>query len=352
MTKNTPRTKEYLVNQQALATIATTHPAVMKAAAATTFTTQTDIRSLLRLSPIAERGPLSTAVAEVLEVRRLLDRNRWLKQMIMDRRGGHAPKSFVPLISPAQRHQKLTRIRDAALRPHIEYHYRFATHGDVSLDFTADHRQVGVSQYLYDSWDIYAKSYNHPAHCVDTTITAPADWRGRVEHRGLAVVDGLVNLDIVALDCTTSNVRLYAATWLQNGAGNELHAESGYIALTEEHSYHGTTPEKAVRGVLRKARQVAVKVAIGRQSLAALVAHALAVDPDIAVTLHDATSTGACLPGIKAWCSRTGIDFDAQSAPLSEIYAAYQRVPASECAAIMIHTIRRSRRVIDALLPA
>ena len=348
----TTKTDRFLRNQQALRFIANTHPAVMTDAALNART-QAEIRNVLRKYPISNRGPLDVAVREVLEVRERLDENRTEKKAAIMRVGGRAPRNFVPLTGAYGRAQKLYGIRSQAFKKALATaEYRFAAHGGTFIEFTNTPDHVDVDQDFYDSWDVYAKNYNYPAHCVDTTITAPADWRIRVERRGLAVMGGLMNLDVVPLDCSTPGVTLFAATWLQNGRGNELRAESGYIGIYESSAYHADTPQKAVRGALRKAHEARINVVIGRQSLAELVARTLKADPGISITFQDARAVGACVPGIKAWCSRTDIDFGAQSVPLSEIFAAYQRVPATEAAAAILHAIRRHRRVLGALISA
>lgn len=348
----TSKTDRFLRNQQALKAIANTHPAVMTDAALNART-QAEIRDVLRKYPISDRGPLDAAVYEVLDVRTMLQQNQTEKRASAMRVSGRTPRNFVPLTGAYGRAQKLYGIRSQAFKDALDTaEYRFAANGGIFIEFTNTPTRIGVSQDYYDSWEVYAKSYNYPAHCVDTTITAPADWRVRVERRGLAVMGGLVNLDVVPLDCSTPGVTLFAATWLQNGRGNELRAESGYIGIYESSAYHAATPEKAVRGALRKAHEAHINVVIGRQSLGEVVARTLSADPNISVTFQDARAIGACVPGIKAWCSRTNIDFGAQSVPLSEIFAAYQRVPATEAAAAILHAIRRHRRVLEALISA
>lgn len=57
----------------------------------------------------------------------------------------------------------------------------------------------------------------------------------------------------------------------------------------------------------------------------------------------DARAIGACEYGIRSWCARTGISYEAGQATVAEVYAAYQASPAPEARFAILHAARRAR---------
>jgi hypothetical protein len=90
-------------------------------------------------------------------------------------------------------------------------------------------------------------------------LTLPADWRTRVQNRGLEKVSGLFTIDAVLLDSNTQDVEVFSAKWLEQGRGTALGTTTGFIALThaeggKTYGYHSeVSADNAVQGVVRKA---------------------------------------------------------------------------------------------------
>lgn len=219
------------------------------------------------------------------------------------------------------------------------------------IEITRDPARVGVSQSETLDWDYYAKSCKYPKKRVFTRITVPAAWRLRVLRQGLADLDGLITLDAAPMECT--GAELFAAVWLQQGRGYALSSVRGYIARRDDISYHGETAAAAVAGLNRKlkAEARAAEDAAQAASLAALVdreglAAVVARSPGLTVSVSDAKAIGACSYGIESWCYRTGLDYDAGTATLAEVFAAYQAEPNHWARAAILQALKRQRRAV------
>lgn len=250
------------------------------------------------------------------------------------------PRAGLPRGTPAARLDAKRRQRIAAQYAAI---YRTATHGDLTAATTRDPAAVGVRQTESNDWNGYSKSTKYPMRLQDTHITAPADWRARVQRRGLAVIDGMLTLDAAPL-AAPDGVDLYAATWLVQGRGTTTTAARGYIARGGGMSYHADTAAAALAGLGRK---------IKRQKLDAEFATLIASAnlPDLAarapagavVRIADARAVGACEYGIASWCNATGLPYAQGAAPLADVLAAWQREPRNEARAAILHALRRYR---------
>lgn len=352
-------------------TIASQRPVVRRVALDPEIATLAQARIALRPIPISDRGSLASAAAGVRAVFQALDQLERVQCRIDQQFKADRSKRWYnwnPLCHPAQRAVRKLRMGPEALRENLELHrreavwgalcrlgYRTAAHGDFYIGFGS----AAVRQEEYADWDMYAKSYGHPGRVQNSTLIVPADWRVRIERRGLAALDGLLTLDAVLLDSRVvgegvkENFKIYAAVWLAQGRGTELHIESGFIAVGGEKAYHSMkSPDDAARGLLRKIRAAAVDIVLGRESLADLVEKSLRIDPDLTVKWADAKAVGACTPGIISWCRSVGIDPDAAAIPLRTVYAAYCQVPATEARATMLHVLRSNAAVRRALVAA
>lgn len=123
------------------------------------------------------------------------------------------PVVLLPQGTPATR---LTAARHAAILATLGRLIDRHAHGAWSVVLTTDPAAVGIrySQYYTGEkagkWNIQA---------TDTVITVPADWRVRVQRRGLDIVDGLMTLDAAPLEA--QGCELFAATWARRtGAKN------------------------------------------------------------------------------------------------------------------------------------
>jgi hypothetical protein len=259
--------------------------------------------------------------------------------------GGRGRKTALLLAgTPTSR---LNALREEAVL--AEYHsaYRFPTggHGDEVVVLTDDPSKVGVRQEQSLDWNFYAKSERRPATITNTTITAPRDWRVRVQRVGLANVDGMVTLDAGRLEGAPDGVDLFAATWLVQGRGYSVTVERGYIARQGSTAYHGKTAQQALSGLRRKLTAAGWSATVRATSLETLLRRMTDADLDrLDVRVSDARAEGACEYGIRSWCHATGLPYEAGSATLRQVWAAYIAQPRTEARAAILHAVRRSRR--------
>lgn len=247
------------------------------------------------------------------------------------------PPVRLPAGTPAER---IASLRKKAVLSAFFATFRQPAHGDLSVVLTDDPAMVGVLQIEAADWNIYAKSYRKcPARVQDTTVTAPAAWRVRVARKGMAVLDGMMTLDAAPIEGAPVGVSLYAARWVEQGRGTSVRVVDGYIAVGDGQSYHGASAEKALAGLRRKIEGAAWAAQLRTADLAELVARI----PQAVVRLSDARAIGACEYGIRSWCARTGISYEAGQSTVAEVYAAYQASPAPEARFAILHAARRAR---------
>lgn len=244
--------------------------------------------------------------------------------------------AILPSGTPAQR---LQASRERAISDAYARTYRTATHGDIDVTLTTDPAAVGIRQTEALDWTLYGGSHkSRPARVQDTTITAPATWRTRVQRAGLAMIDGMMTLDAAPIEA--SGCELYAATWLVQGRGTNTTAARGYIARADGAAYHGATIDQALTGLAKKRRalQFVARVADPAELIKMASQHAATI-----VTLGDARAVGACEYGIKSWCNAVGIDYEAGRTTLGDVLSGYQREPRPEARATIIRVLRRQR---------
>lgn len=302
--------------------------------------TKTQIRVAVRQAGKPLRGAMTFEVAceKVATARKKIDKIRRVRAANAATESGMGPNALQARLEKERRRAFWQAFWSAG--------YRVAAH----REFYSDFGMAAVAQESIVDHNMYSKSYGHPGYWLVTRFTIPADWRTRVERPGLAVRDGLLTMDAVLLDARVVGaeqiaMKIYAAVWLGQGRGNDLHAETGFLAVAGDESYHSTkSPDDAAKGLARKIQAKKIQVLFGRESLGSLVGKALSAKPDLAVRWADAKAVGACTPGIIAWCHQTGIDPDAPEVPLSQIYAAYQKVPAAEARATILRVLRSRAR--------
>lgn len=262
------------------------------------------------------------------------------------------PPVLLPQGTPAGRLD--TRRREAILTTYRRlYRTPEIGHGDESIILTADPAAVGVAQQQSLDWDMYSRRTRYPGQITDTTLTAPADWRRRVQAHGLAEVDGMMCLDAARLSGAPDGVDLWAATWIEQGRGYTVTARRGAIARQGLTSYHGDSPAAALAGLRRKlaAQKRAAEWAavIDTASVDTLLARLSDADLErMQVRVSDARAEGACDYGIRSWCHATGLPYEAGAASLRAVWAAYQAQPRSEARAAILHALRRQRASLAA----
>lgn len=317
------------------------------------ISTQTQARNALRAVALADRGPLTSAVARVTEIWGARNRIDEIMEKIARRLAVTLPTQEPAEFGPEALQNKLETIRVAAVWDALcSADYRLAAHHNFYVGFGT----AAVEQEEYADWNMYSKGFGHPGRIQDTTLTVPSDWRVRIERRGLGVLDGILTVDAVLLDARVAgpekfDVKIYAAVWLAQGRGTELHTESGFLAVSGGTSYHSLkSPDDAARGIIRKVRADRLDIVLGRAGLSGLVVRALSVAPDLTVKWSDAKAIGACTPGILSWCHRAGIDPEAGEVPLRDVYEAYRELPASEARGAILRAIRSNVVVRRALI--
>lgn len=250
----------------------------------------------------------------------------------------------LPSGTPAKR---LNALRQAAVLATLDKMIDRHTHGTWFCQLTTDPAAVGIRSNQYytgenaGKWSIQA---------TDTYITVPAEWRVRVQRRGLAIVDGMMTLDAAPLEA--HGCELFAATFARRTGAKGVKVERGYIARADAITYHAATADQAISGIAKKRRELALTARLNAADLGALVARC----PSARVSVGDARATGACVYGIRSWCAAVGLpvvyedatDTLTGSATLSEVYTAYQREPRPEARATLIRALRRNRAVIEA----
>lgn len=259
-----------------------------------------------------------------------------------------APRDPVKLSSQPLERRLRTRVADDVMRI-FKSRYRIDPKaGSEFLEITRNPADVGIRQTEALDWDYYSKATKYPKKVVDTELTVPAAWWIRVRDQGLEVVDDMLTLDAQRAEGAPADVDLFAAVWLTQGRGYEISAWRGYIARerTTNISYHGADPAAALRGLNRKlgAARATGKLQdlLAKQGIEGVVARA----PHLTVSLSDARATGACEYGIRSWCHRAGLPYEAGSASLADVYAAYRAHPLPEARAAILHALRRQKRAV------
>jgi hypothetical protein len=164
-------------------------------------------------------------------------------------------------------------------------------------------------------------------------------WRRQVQARGIAVLDGMLTTH-AELVRDIDGVEVYRASWVRQGRGYDLMAESGHIAYHRASgtTYHlkGSDPAKAAAGLKRKLKAQAIPAGVRdaarseraqkrqeRQAakLARLVERLarwdLAGVEDVEVRRSDSLRAGNCVSGTAAFIDRYFPDRD--SATIGEI---------------------------------
>ena len=215
---------------------------------------------------------------------------------------------------------------------------------------TRDPSEVGYRVSILGNRDTYRGRYKGWVAREDHhLITVPHGWLVRVHTRGLTVIDGLLTLDAAPLDNAPDGVRLYSAVWAEQGRGYEVHTRRGVIAIAADGTaYHGADVDKALRGLARKTGNQRLRDEWAELASASIERFRAAVAPygNLMVRVSDARAIGACEYGIRSWCATVGLDYDAGAATLAQVLAGYERQPAPEARAAILHALRRARRQV------
>lgn len=250
----------------------------------------------------------------------------------------------LPQGTPAQR---LAAVRKSAVQKCAKSCFRHGAAGgsSVTVGFADASSQVKYEVIMDANRNTYGGAFkgwlaneDHHRLCV------PADWRKRVENKGLAVLDGMMTLDAHLIHAR-DGVAVYAAVWARQSKGYQVITERGYLATGHGLAFHGESVEAATNGLERKFR------AAGRGALVP----AMKIDvsgfvrlfskyANLMVSIEDARKIGACEFGIRSWCESVGIDMALQEVPIQLVLQGFSVRPQVEVRRTVIHAVRHRAR--------
>lgn len=258
------------------------------------------------------------------------------------------PAIRLPIGTPATR---LLELRKRTVTQYAQQTFRHGASGGTkfTVGFADKTTEVTYTTDLGRNYDLYRGAYKGWGANVDLhQIRVPADWRMRVERKGLALLGGLMTLDALQIEAPTG-IELYAAVWAGQGRGYAVNTDRGFIAFTGSDSFHGDTAEGAISGLRRKGRSAPTRAAIIADMKSAVeVFITKYARYDIDVSLDDARKTGSCEYGIHSWCAYVGIDIGRARVPMIELLEGFRRLPQIEVRRAVLGAVKRNRRKLNA----
>lgn len=249
----------------------------------------------------------------------------------------------LPAGTPAQR---LEQVRQQTLERYAHQNFRLGAAGGSSIQvrFAQTSSEVAYEVEMRSNRNTYGGSFkgwlaNEDHH----RICIPRDWRTRVERRGLAILGGLLTLDLHPLEGMGED-QVFAAVWARQGRGYSVVTERGYLALGGGEHFHGDSPASALAGLQRKlsrGSQPAVPslMSIGIEDfIARMQQHECTW-----VSLDDARATGACEYGISSWCEAVGIDIRQERVPMKQLLEGFRVRPQPEVRRAACQAVRAAR---------
>ena len=253
------------------------------------------------------------------------------------------PAIRLPLGTPAAR---LTELRKRTVTQYAKQSFRHGAPGGTrfTVEFADSTNEVDYTIDLDRNYDVYRGAYKGWGANVDLhRIRVPADWRVRVERKGLAMLGGLMTLDALPLEAP-AGIELYAAVWARQGRGYDVITDRGFIAVAGSDSFHSDTAEGAISGLRRKGRSAPSRAAaIADMKSAVETFITKYVRCAIDVSLDDARKSGSCEYGIRSWCASVGIDIARAQVPMAELLARFRRMPQTEVRRAVLLAVRRKR---------
>ena len=166
------------------------------------------------------------------------------------------PAIRLPLGTPAMR----LELRKRTVTQYAQQAFRHGAPGGTK--FTVGFADITTAvDYTIDLdrvFDVYSGAYKGWGANVDLhRIRVPADWRVRVERKGLAMLGGLTTLHALPMEAPAC-IELYAAVWASQGRGYAVKTDRGFIAVAGADSFHSDTAEGAISacdGKVRARRQ-------------------------------------------------------------------------------------------------
>lgn len=259
---------------------------------------------------------------------------------------GAASTVKLPRGTPASR---LLALRKTAVIDLAKNLFRHGAPGGTSftVSFAVQASDVDYEVQLDKNWDVYKGSFKGWAANVDVhRIRVPADWRLRVQRKGLANLGGLMTLDAHPL-LVDGGIELFAATWAQQERGYGISVTRGYIARMAGEHFHASSRDTAIEGVRRKLKKSRVlgTTADGASaydvSIEAFIQRYAGLK--LEVSLDDARTAGACDFGIRSWCAAVGLSYEAGRATLKQVLDCFRIRPQQEVRSAVLQAVRRHR---------
>ncbi|PJJ18914.1 hypothetical protein CLU90_2122 [Janthinobacterium sp. 67] len=255
------------------------------------------------------------------------------------------PAIRLPLGTPATR---LIELRRRTVTHYAQQVFRNGASGGTkfTVGFADRTSDVIYTTNLDRNYDVYRGAYKGWGANVDLhQICVPADWRLRVERKGLALLGGLMTLDALQIEAP-AGIELYAAVWASQGRGYAVNTDRGFIAVADSASFHSDTAEGAISGLLRKGRSAptrAATIADMKSAVNAFIAKYTSYDID--VSLDDARRSGSCEYGISSWCASVGIDIRRAQVPMVELLEGFRCMPQTEVRRAVLGAVKRAKRL-------
>lgn len=257
-----------------------------------------------------------------------------------------APSRFgrLPRGTPAQR---LEAVRKAAIKACAQSCFRHGAAGGTSfnVEFADASSQVKYEVIMDSNRNTYGGSFkgwlaNEDHH----RLCAPADWRKRVESKGIAVLDGMMTLDAHVIR-QRDGFAVYAAVWARQSKGYQVITERGYLATGHGLSFHGDSADAATKGLERKLRAAGRGAPVPAMNLDVEgFVQRFSKYARVMVSIDDARETGACEFGIRSWCEAVGIEIDLEEVPMRRVLQGFAERPQVEVRRAVLHAVRNRPR--------
>lgn len=255
------------------------------------------------------------------------------------------PAIRLPIGTPAAR---LIALRKRTVTGYAQQAFRHGASGGTkfTVGFADRTSDVTYTTNLDRNYDVYRGAYKGWGANVDLhQICVPADWRLRVERKGLALLGGLMTLDALQIEAP-AGIELYAAVWASQGRGYAVNTDRGFIAVAGSASFHSDTADGAISGLLRKGRSASTRIstiADMKSAVNAFIAKYTSYDIDI--SLDDARRSGSCEYGIRSWCASVGIDIRRAQVPMVELLEGFRCMPQTEVRRAVLGAVKRAKRL-------
>jgi hypothetical protein len=258
------------------------------------------------------------------------------------------PAIRLPFGAPATR---LIELRRRTVTQYAQQAFRHGASGGTkfTVGFADRTSDVTYTTNLGRNYDVYRGAYKGWGANVDLhQICVPADWRLRVERKGLALLGGLMTLDALQIEAP-AGIELYAAVWASQGRGYAVNTDRGFIAVAGSDSFHSDTANGAISGLLRKGRSAPTRAATIADMKSAVNAFITKYTTyDIDVSLDDARKSGSCEYGIRSWCASVSIDIARAHVPMAELLEGFRRMPQTEVRRAVLGAVKCNRRKLNA----